>query len=309
MALFRPLPAPVRRSALRQGAVALFMGLAGAGIAAGPAGATGAATGALPGDWQLTYRIYVGGIHVLDATAHLGLTDEAYRIGVQARTDGFLGWVANWRADIIANGILTGEGRPQPALYRSVGAWRDEVRNTTLEYDPDGTPRLTVAEPPPEKDREPVPDDLKPDTVDPMTAIVAAMQAVAAGRGCEASVPVYDGRQRYDLTFVPKGVEDLPPSDLSVFDGQAQACGFEFKPLAGAWKDQDRRRDRDENNRGRRGRDGRDVTVWVASAAPDSPPVPVRAQASSPLGTVMIHLAGIAPVPPAGKEQAAHIAD
>lgn len=245
-------------------------------------------------DWKLTYRVYVGGLHVLDATGFLGLDGDSYRVGLQAATDGFLGRLASWKTDIVTTGTIAEDGAPRPALYRTVGAWRDEPRNTTLDYDADGTPRLTLAEPPPEEDREPVPDKLKPGTVDPMTAMLTAVQAVAAGRGCDAMAKVYDGRQRYDLTFVPKGAEKIAATDLSVFSGEAQVCGFDYKQLAGAWKGDDRRSRRDEEERRRRDdRDGKDLLMWMASAAPGAPPVPVRAQGSSPLGTVVVHLAEI----------------
>lgn len=307
MAMFRASPCPLPLAAARRRTgIGPALLLAGAILAAFPHGSGMAADGPLPDGWRLTYRIYVGGVHMLDATAHIGLGRDRYRVGLQAATDGFLGRVADWRTDIVATGSIAADGALRPALYRSVGAWRGEPRNTTLEYDADGTPRLTVAEPPPEEDREPVPDGMRPGTVDPMTAMVAAVQAVAAGRGCDATVPVYDGRQRYDLTFVPKGTETLAATDLSAFAGEAQLCGFEYKQLSGAWKGEDRRHSRDDGERrGRDERDGRDIAVWMATAAPGAPPVPVRAQGGSFLGTIMVHLARIEPAAAGSAEEAA----
>lgn len=271
---------------VRAAAVAAF--LATLAAAAGPAAPVGPAATAGSG-YRLSYAVYVGGVHVLDADAHLALEQDSYRIGVRAATDGFLGQVANWRADVASRGRLDGAGLPQPQRYRSISAWRDRARNTVLEYD-GRTPRVTLADPPPEEDREPVPDDLRPATVDPMTAIVAALESVAEGRGCGGRVPVYDGRQRYDLVFADQGRETLQASNLSSFAGEAVACAVEFKPLAGRWKGQEpARRDRDGEDGGRRVRDTTPV-VWIGRPEPGGPPVPVRLQASSPLGTVMVHL-------------------
>lgn len=244
-----------------------------------------------PGDLRLGYAVYVGGLHMLDATAHLGMAPDRYRIGLQAATDGFLGRVADWRTDVLATGRLGQGALPKPDLYRSVGAWRSQPRNTTLTYDADGVPALTVAEPKPEDDREPVPDSLRPHTLDPLSAMVAALVSVAAGKDCGVTVPVYDGRQRYDLSFLPRGDEVLQASDLSSFAGPAKACGLDYKPLAGRWKEQDSRRDRDERQ-GRSGRGG-DVTFWLAPPRPGAPPVPVKMQADSPLGPVLVHLARV----------------
>ncbi|MFM2041705.1 MAG: hypothetical protein RLY86_281 [Pseudomonadota bacterium] len=286
---------------------ATLLGLLAVAPALAPS-AQAAPVGPQAGDWALTYKVYVGGVHVLDANAHVALLPDAYRIGVQAATDGFLGRVANWRTDIATAGAVTPDGRIQPILYRTVGSFRDEPQNTTVDYRADGNPVVTLAEPPPEEDREPVPPDLMPGTVDPMSAVMAALQAVAQGRGCTADVAVYDGRQRYDLAFLPKGTETLEATEYSPFAGPAEACGFKFTPRAGRWKERDRRDGREEDA-GRRNRDGRDITVWVAPAAAEAPPVPVRAEAPSPLGTVKIHLAEIRRVDAApaatGKTQAA----
>ncbi len=255
-------------------------------LAAAPARAE---LGPKPGDWSLGYAVYVGGVHVLDATAHVGLGSSDYRIGLAAATEGFLGRVASWKADVASHGVLEpgAAGPLRPNLFRSHGAWQDKPRNTVVEYTADGLPKVTVADPPPEKDREPVPENLRPNTVDPMSAVVVVLQAVAQGQGCKATVPVYDGRQRYDLSFTPKGTEDIAKSDLSVFAGPAQACGLDFKPVAGRWKEDRARRDRDEE--GRR-RNPRDVTLWVAPAQADRPPLPVRLESDSPLGKVVVHL-------------------
>lgn len=271
---------------------ALFAGLQAALLlTAGPALA---APDARPGDLRLTYSIYLGGIRVLDAEAHLGYGPEAYRIGIKAQTDGFLGQVANWRADVASHGRLAPGGLPRPELYRSISAWRDKPRNTTVEYTADGVPTVTVAEPPPSEDREPVPDNLKPGTVDPMTAVVAALHAAAEGRGCGGTVPVYDGRQRFDLVWETKGEETLAPSDLSAFTGTAIACTLDYEPVAGRWREDRQRRDRDDEGR-RRQRDVI-VSIWLGEAVADRPPVPVRLEADTNLGKLVVHLSKAQPI-------------
>ncbi|MFC7334474.1 DUF3108 domain-containing protein [Rhodocista pekingensis] len=275
---------------LRAAAVSALAMLLALPLTALPAVADDPAAAGPGGGYRLSYAVHVGGIHVMDAEAHLSLVRDSYRIGMRAATDGFLGRVADWRADITSHGRLDGAGLPRPQEYRALSVWRSKARNTVLEYE-DGTPRLALVEPPPEEDREPVPEHLRPATVDPMTAIVAALESVAEGRGCGGAVPVYDGRQRYDLVFADRGRETLPANDISSFAGEAVACAIEFKPLAGRWKErQAQRRDRDDD--ARRARDTTPV-FWVGRPVPEGPPVPVRLQASSPLGTVMIHLSGL----------------
>lgn len=250
---------------------------------------TAPATSAQPGDLGLSYAIYVGGVHVIDASAHIGPLAEMYRVGLSLQTDGFLGRIASWKTDVRAHGRLDGMGMPQPVRFTAHGAWRDEPRLTTLDYPGTGAPLLSLADPAPEKDREPVPDELRQGTLDPVSAIVAVLDRVGRGGTCDLTVPVYDGRQRYDLAFSDRGQDQVPASDLSVFSGPARRCAVTYKPLAGKWKEsRPDRRDRD--GEGAR-RAGREVTLWVAPATPGGPAVPVRLEMDSPLGPVMVHLA------------------
>ncbi|WP_029013802.1 DUF3108 domain-containing protein [Niveispirillum irakense] len=284
---FPVLARPVAKRSLTACA-ALALLAAGAAWAASPLPSPRhPATQAQAGDAALTYSIHVGGMHVLDAQAHMGIVDEIYRVGLALETQGFLGRVASWKTDVRAQGSLAAD-IPQPARFTAHGAWREELRMTTLDYQPDGMPQITLAEPVPEKDREPVPEELRKDTLDPVSAIVAVLDQVQRTGNCDLTVPVYDGRQRYDLEFADKGRETLAASNLSAFAGEAQRCAVTYKPVAGRWKEQNNRRDRDGD--GRRN-SGRDVSLWIAPAAPGQPMVPVRLEMASPLGPVMVHLA------------------
>jgi hypothetical protein len=275
----------------------LFLGASLLAFAGGSAGnppiptlppPTAPATSAQPGDLGLTYAIYVGGVHVIDAGAHIGPLADMYRVGLALQTDGFLGRIANWKTDVRAFGRL-GAALPQPVRFTAHGAWRDEPRLTTLDYPAGGAPLLSLADPAPEKDREPVPKDLRQGTLDPVSAIVAVLDRVGRGGTCELTVPVYDGRQRYDLAFTDQGQDQVAASDLSVFSGPARRCSVAYKPLAGKWKE-NRPDRRDRDGEGAR-RAGREVTLWIAPATPGGPAVPVRLEMDSPLGPVMVHLA------------------
>lgn len=237
-------------------------------------------------DLSLTYGIHIGGVHVLDANADMALGPDGYRAGLKMETDGFLGRVAQWKTDVRAQGHLSGP-LPRPRQFTAHGSWRDQPRLTTVDYTPDGTPTLTLADPEPEKDREPVPADLRLGTVDPVSAIVAVLDQVAKKGDCDITVPVYDGRQRYDLVFATQGPATLEATDLSVYAGPATACSVKYKPLAGRWKE-NRQRDRD-----REGAKRKDVpvTLYIAPAIAGGPPVPVRLEMDSPLGAVKVHLA------------------
>lgn len=239
-------------------------------------------------EMSLTYAVHVGGMHVLDANADMALAADGYRAGLRMETDGFLGRVAQWKTDVRAQGALTGP-LPRPRQFTAHGSWRDQPRLTTVDYTADGTPTLTLADPEPEKDREPVPVNLRLGTVDPVSAIVAVLDQVARKGDCDITIPVYDGRQRYDLVFATQGETMLEASSLSVYAGPATACTVQYKPLAGRWKEN---RQRDRNREGAKRRDV-PVTLFIAPAVAGGPHVPVRLEMDSMLGAVKVHLAAV----------------
>jgi hypothetical protein len=269
----------------------LLAGLALAGSAAQGAEAGGQAAGQAPADAaapgaEMTYGVYVGGVHVVDAVASLALAENRYRVRLQAAMQGFLGTLAPITADTVAEGRLA-DGSVRPARYRSVATWRNRPRLTELRYGGDAVEVIT--DPPPEQEREPVPEALRRDTVDPLTAAVGMIETLARGGRCDGRVPVFDGRQRYDLDFAAAGEEELAPSDVGLFRGRAQVCTVTFRPLAGRWKAA--RRDRDEGAPPRRGAPAVPMTLWLARLTPGDAPVPVRLAAETPFGTVLVHLA------------------
>lgn len=242
-------------------------------------------------EMALTYSLHVGGVHVLDADARLGLGPDGYQAGMVMQTDGFLGQVAAWKTDIRAQGRWAGP-LPRPHRFTAHGSWRDEPRLTTVDYTQDGLPTLTLADPVPEKEREPVPEDLRRDTVDPVSAVVAVLDRVAKQGDCDLTVPVYDGRQRYDLVFATAGETVLEASDLSIHAGRALSCTVRYKPLAGRWKQARPQRDRDRDREGAARKDT-PVMLYIAPVADGGPPVPVRLEMDSPLGAVKLHLTGM----------------
>jgi hypothetical protein len=302
----RRLPRPLHRKpvrALAGGGFLLALGMA-CGVPSAdaatpvpglPHAAASDRAQAQPGDLALGYALYIGGVHVLDATGFLGVAEGRYRMGLTAATDGFLGRVAAWSVDVSSHGLLAPDRPLTPVAYTTAGTWRETRRQTTLRYE-QGRPTVTLADPPIGGEREPVPEALQQDTLDPLSAIVRALVATRDGQGCGGVVPVFDGRQRYDLTFALRGPETLEPSDLSSFAGPALACSISFKPVAGRWREvQPARPDRDDE--GRRPKRG-ETTAWVAAPLPGAPPVLVRLELDTSLGRSVLHLKSIERIAP-----------
>ncbi|WP_168220250.1 DUF3108 domain-containing protein [Azospirillum thermophilum] len=256
---------------------------------------------ALAAPLNATYRIHVGGVSVLEAQAVLTLTDRSYDVEVRAETGGFLGRLFPWQTRSHSTGAVTGEALA-PVRHTQTSLFRGKPRNVTLTYDGRGTVAAAVEPPPEEEDRPAVPEDLRRATVDPLSGVLSALVATSRGNGCTRTVPVYDGRRRYDMTMRDSGMRTVSASRYSIFAGPARECRVTYTPVAGYsprppttmfWK-------RDDGRDGAMADDRPPVDLWIAPVVAGAPPIPVRVETDSALGAVVIHLVAIngSPTPP-----------
>lgn len=242
-----------------------------------------------------TYRVHVGGVAVLDVEATLSVTDRAYDVTVQARTGGFIGRMFPWETRSQSLGSLDQDGL-KPTRHTQVSTFREKPRNVSLAYDAQGNVTASVSPPPEEDDREPVTDSQRRATFDPLSSVLSVLVAAARGEGCARTVPVFDGRRRYDMMLRDSGLRAVAPSRYSIYAGPARECRVTYQPVAGynrrpnssSWLRSDGQRDGGPPERP-------PVDLWIAPLVPDAPPLPVRVETDSAFGGVVIHLTGITP--------------
>lgn len=238
-----------------------------------------------------TYRVHVGGVAVMDLTTRLELDDRSYRIEVTAQTGGFIGRLFPWQTVSRSDGSVTAD-RPVPAHHSQVSVFREKPRRVTLEYDARGDVTATVLPAPQDDDREPVSADLKRSTYDPLSGFLAMLRTTARGGGCTVTLPVFDGRRRYDMIFKDVGQRMVSASRYSIFSGSARQCRVSYRPVAGYTRSTPSggfwQRDGDPSERP-------PVDLWLAPIVPDLPPLPVRMETDSDFGAVVVHLTGITP--------------
>jgi hypothetical protein len=252
---------------------------------------------AAAGGFAADYAVYLGGLPALEATFVVTGPDEAYGVEAVARTRGLLASVAPWESTTRSAGRVAAGGRLVPQAHEVVSTWRGEPRSVALEYDAAGTVVASRAVPEAEADeREPVPDHLKRGTADVLTGVLALLDAMEDGAGCDRVLPVYDGRRRYDVAVRSAGVRTLAPNSYSAFAGEAAACELRFRTLAG--RPAGRERSRFWRSQDVEGNQGWPATAYVAAAGPDGRMVPVRIELETPLGYAVAHLKGVRPAVP-----------
>jgi hypothetical protein len=230
---------------------------------------------------DLTYRAYLGGLHIFTFDVGMTLQPDRYRVTAEGGTQGMVGWLYGWQTKAAAEG-LDRNGRIEPQRYDVESNWQGTARTVQLGFAEAGRYDLQQTPPPePDPDIEGELPELLPDgTVDPLSLAIAASRALEQNGRCDQTVPVFDGRRRYDLTLTHIDAATLPQSEYSIYQGPAVRCSFSMKRISGfrkSWKT-------------RRPVDASPPTIWVAAIREGLPPVPVRYDGAIALGNIVIHL-------------------
>jgi len=235
------------------------------------------------------YDVFAGGMHVLTSVLEINLEDRSYNARLGAQLAGMPGWFAEWAAVVQSDGEIQ-RGELNPAQYSAERVRRGESRKTVLDFGGEGEVGVTFV---PERNDsdEPVPAELLTETLDPLSGLISVINTVTEGGGCAGTIPVYDGRRRYDLVFTDRGLDDLRPSSKSGFAGVARRCRMQLEPVAGAFKDDDDDdsfwNSRPENRRRRQ------LDIWLARPMAEGPIIPVRMVGRSSIGAFVIHMRNV----------------
>jgi len=238
------------------------------------------------------YEIYTGGFKSLTIQARATSDDRTYGVEASLRTTGVIDWILRYAQKVEGRGETGGAAIASPLRYVADGTFFGTHRISRVDFQRDGSISTTLHPANEEDDRTPVPEALKQGTLDPLSVFIALNRA-AAGRGgpCHDTVPVYDGRRRYNLVIEDDGIGAVEKTDYTVFSGPALRCKVHMERLAGF------QRNPRFNNQ-----PPRVSIVYVARFGERGWWLPVRLESESGFGYVIGHLVEVdAPVRPLGR--------
>jgi hypothetical protein len=242
-----------------------------------------------PGRVALTYEVYSGGFHLLTVDVDLAMAGERYGVTTRMQTAGFLSWILSWSQVAASEGLIRNDAM-SPERHRSEGQIRGRRRAVEIDYEKGLVSAVRVdPRPADDEDRDEVPPAVQRQGIDPMSAILGAVQRISAGRGCDGRLPVFDGRRRYDLVLTDRGRHEMPETRYSGFSGEALQCDFLYEPIAG----HNRRRPDPERSEKRNIQSGR----VYAAVATGSLVMPVRVEIDSDWGVTVAHLRDVRRLP------------
>ena len=130
----------------------------------------------------------------------------------------------------------------------------------------------------PAPDRVPLTPAHRQGVIDPISALLVPINGaydVLAADVCQRTLPVFDGRRRYDLKLTFKRMDSVKAE--SGYAGPAVVCGIAFQPHAGH---------RASSTLVKYLSEGRDIELWLAPVSGTRVLAPFRASVASMLGNL-----------------------
>lgn len=203
------------------------------GVALLAAGAPArAAEAAWPTHVSTVYRLYFNGFDVGSFAFNSQSTGKTYALTSKADVSALFG-AFKWNGTLSASGSLA-QGNPQPVAYLLNFRTKKKQGLVRLGFDKGAVKAVTVE---PKKDwvsPEAVP--LKPEhkqsVFDPMSAILA-LTAAGGKEPCAKTVPIFDGKARFNLVLSYKGKQKLEEKKSSGQPSELVVCKVKYQPIAG----------------------------------------------------------------------------
>jgi hypothetical protein len=240
------------------------------GALAAPAPA--AAGGMLEARYEVTYT----GVTIGQGALVIEVTDDGYSAAGSAAVTGVLQVVTAAKGTVAARGQLV-DGKVVPISYSVTSDSKDKSQEIRLAGSAGALRDILVVPPPKDsQERVPVTDEHRVGALDPLSALLMIVPGTGDPTGpeaCNRTLPIYDGRERYDLLFtyerseVAKGVKG--------YSGPLVVCRVTYVPVSGHRTSRKQVKELSEN---------RNIFVTLAPIAGTRAVVPLRVTFGSVIG-------------------------
>jgi hypothetical protein len=250
--------------------------LAGAVVLIATLAAAGGGRVQAQGRLDAAYVVTLGGVPVGKGSWNIDVQDDQFTATATGATSGLLRVFASGSGNSVAHGSISG-GQPVSSTYASTIVADNHADQVRILFN-GGAVKDYLADPPtlPNPDRVPLTDLNRKGVLDPMTASLIRV----AGNGdtfvpdaCQRTLPVFDGRMRYDLQLVYKHLDKVKSE--RGYQGTVVVCAVYFAPIAGHIPERSTIKYLVAQ---------RDMELWLAPIAGTRLMVPYRASVPTPIG-------------------------
>lgn len=231
------------------------------------------------GSLEARYAVSFTGLQIGQAGLVAQIDEDSYSAAGSGMVTGVLKLVTGGRGTASASGQFV-DGKPSPVSY-SVNSETDRKSEEIRLAGAAGMMRDEKVDPRPKSsDRVPVTDEHRLGAIDPMSALlmpVAGTGDLTGPDACNRTLPIYDGRQRYDLDF--SYVRTETAKHVRGYSGPLAVCRVQYRPIAGHRPNRKQVKELVENE---------NIFVWLAPVAGTRVLVPQRVSFGTPIGTFIM---------------------
>jgi hypothetical protein len=251
------------------------------------------------GRLDASYVVTLAGVPIGKGAWSIDILEDQYSATANGATSGLLRVFASGQGSSAVRGTISG-GQPIPSSYASkiiADKRSDDVRITFA----GGAVKEYVADPPtlPSADRVPLTDAHRRGVNDPMTASlirVAGNGDTFAPEVCQRTIPIFDGRMRYDLQLGFKRLDRV--GTQKGYQGTVVVCAVYFRPIAGHVPERSAIKYLVAQ---------RDMELWLAPIAGTRLMVPYRASIPTPIGLGVLQATQFVSIPGPPRAAASNI--
>jgi hypothetical protein len=251
-------------------------GLAGALVLIAMVVDAGSQNARAQGKLDATYAVTLSGVPIGKGSWSIDVSDDQFTATASGGTSGLLRVFASGQGNSAAHGGVSG-GQPISSTYTSSIISDNRSDQVRILFS-GGAVKEYLADPPtmPSPDRVPLTEAHRKGVLDPMTASLIRVSGngdTFVPEACQRTLPVFDGRMRYDLQLVFKRLDKVKSE--RGYQGTVVVCAVYFSPIAGHVPERSTIKYLVAQ---------RDMEVWLAPIAGTRLMVPYRASVPTPIG-------------------------
>lgn len=229
------------------------------------------------------YSITMAGFDIGSATMQTGIDRASYDMNLSVRMTGLAKFFTGGRGAATSRGAYT-DAKVSPSVYAINTRAKDKGQIIRFALAGGAVRQLSVEPPVKPAKIVPVSEADKRDIVDPLSAVMMPVKGsgdLLSESACDRTLPIFDGRQRYDVALRYDRAETVKgdPAIKGAYEGKVIVCKASYKAIAG------HRPGREqvtfmENNK--------DMEIWLAPVAGTRALLPWKISVRTQIGAAVI---------------------
>ena len=229
---------------------------------------------------KVSYEGSVTAIPVGRGEFVMDIADGGYAVVGSARVTGIAKLVSRGHGSVSAKGTFV-DGYASPATYTTNSESEKKTEDIRISFANAAVSSFSVQPPTePAKDRIPLTENDRTGVVDPMSAAIVSVPGngdLLSPDNCKRTIPIFDGRQRYDLVFSYERTDNA--KDMQGYTGKLLVCRVDYRPIAGYKPDKLNVKYMQDN---------KNIFVWLAPVAGTRVLFPARVSIVTLIGIVVV---------------------